>query len=638
MWSDNETSEDLLGFQVHADLLIDVVKDDTVLPVTIGVFGDWGSGKSSILKIIQEKFEDTEGLNNNEETLCIYFNGWTFEGYDDAKAALLDFILKGLENNSKLSAEVKETVKGKAKKLWKSINWMRGAGMVLKDVALPAVSAYFTGGLSLAPYTLAKLAEWNADSPEKLLEKLTSEDGQEILESLLKESEDEQSSINPVSEFRKDFSDLLEATNFKRLVVIIDDLDRCEPERIIENLEAIKLFVNVPKTAFIIGADPRIVRHAIEHKYGRKNPIQEDNSRIVDDYLEKLIQLPYSLPKLSEPEVETYISMLICKREIDNAKFKKILTNFQQFREKDKYSTYGLSNMETLLSTEDFEKVKSNVISIPALVPLITQSLYGNPRQIKRFLNTYVLRQRLSNVAKLSDFNNSILAKLMLLEYSEIRLFRQLFEWQLNQEGKPKQLLELENICEDEGLANKSQAIETNDNLHGWGKEKIVKWLKVEPKLSAVDLRDYFWISRDNITASISASSLIPPIVKSLFKELNSEMPTGTRKQLLKEKFEPLTPLERDSLLGLMSNNLKKNPNEKLGFKVFNQMLEENIDNVASYYIETLKFINKKDIDAGVGVSLRKFKTHAIMGDFLANYFSDDKTRASKAFNLQSKK
>ena len=53
MWSDIETSEDLLGFKVHADLLIDVINDETILPITIGVFGDWGSGKSSILQIIK---------------------------------------------------------------------------------------------------------------------------------------------------------------------------------------------------------------------------------------------------------------------------------------------------------------------------------------------------------------------------------------------------------------------------------------------------------------------------------------------------------------------------------------------------------------------------------------------------------
>lgn len=638
MWSDNETSEDLLGFQVHADLLIDVIKDDTVLPVTIGVFGDWGSGKSSILKIVQEKFNDADNPEENKDTLCIYFNGWTFEGYDDAKAALLDFILKEIESNKKLSDEVKDTVSRKAKKLWKSINWMRGAGMILKNVALPAVSAYFTGGLSLAPYVWEKLAEWNAESPEKLMEKLSSEEGQEVLDALMQAQKDEQSTINPVSEFRADFAALLESTNFKRLVVIIDDLDRCEPERIIENLEAIKLFVNVPKTAFVIGADPRIVKHAIEHKYGKSKSVQEDNSRIVEDYLEKLIQIPYSLPKLSEPEVETYISMLICKREIGIEKFKKVLLDFQQFRAKDKYSAYGLSNMETQLKMADFEKVKSNVISIPALVPLITQSLYGNPRQIKRFLNTYVLRQRLSDVAKLEDFNSSILAKLMLLEYAEIRLFRQLFDWQLHQEGKPKQLSKLEEICDNEKVKNKAQAIDKIEELREWKKEKIIKWLKVEPKLTEVDLRDYFWISRDRITASISASSLISPIVKLLFKELNREMPKGTRREILKARFESFNPIERDSLLQLISNNLKKKPSEKFGFDLLNLMVEENIENVVPYYTETLNFINKDKLDPAVGVSLRRFQNHPVMGEFLDNYFNDDKTKASKAYNLKTRK
>ena len=104
MWSDNETSEDLLGFKIHADLLIDVINDETILPITIGVFGDWGSGKSSILQIIKKEFEKEE----HNDSLCIYFNGWTFEGYDDAKAALLNSILKELEDNEKLTKEVKK--------------------------------------------------------------------------------------------------------------------------------------------------------------------------------------------------------------------------------------------------------------------------------------------------------------------------------------------------------------------------------------------------------------------------------------------------------------------------------------------------------------------------------------------------
>jgi len=631
MWSDNETSEDLLGFKVHADLLIDVIEDDSVLPITIGVFGDWGSGKSSILKIIQEQFQKSNGDSIREETLCIYFNGWTFEGYDDAKAALLNSIITEIENNTGFSEEVKKNVREKAKKLWKSINWMRGAGLILKNVALPAVSTYFTGGLNLAPFAMQKLSEWNVDSPDILIEKLSSSEGQEFIKSLQNEPR-VASNPNPVAEFRTDFKDLLEATKFKRLVVIVDDLDRCKPERIIENLEAIKLFVNVHKTAFVIGADPRIVRHAIEYKYGKSN--HDDNSRIIDDYLEKLIQLPYSLPKLSEPEVETYISMLICKREIGEEEFKNVQTNFQEFRLKDKYTTYGLLHMESILSPEDFEKVKSNIISIPSLVPLITQSLYGNPRQIKRFLNTYILRQRLSDVAKLSNFNTSILAKLMLLEYSEVRLFRNLFEWQLIQDGVPKEIKTLENICADESQANAIQKIDSA-GFTEWSKNRIVKWLQIEPKLSEIDLRDYFWISRDKITTSISASSLIPPIVKSVFRDLNQEMPSGTRKEIFKAKFPNLTPLEKDALLSLLSKNIQKNPKDKIGFAVFNLFLEENVDNVASYYIETMKTLNKTEMDPSIGISLRKYSQHPAIGDFLNEFFKDNRTKISKSYNLK---
>ena len=50
MWPDNETSTDLIGFKVHADLIREVVTDLSMLPVTIGIFGDWGGGKTSIMK------------------------------------------------------------------------------------------------------------------------------------------------------------------------------------------------------------------------------------------------------------------------------------------------------------------------------------------------------------------------------------------------------------------------------------------------------------------------------------------------------------------------------------------------------------------------------------------------------------
>lgn len=631
MWADNETSEDLLGFNVHADLLINIIYDESVLPITIGVFGDWGSGKSSVLQIVKEAFDK----DADKDSLCIYFNGWTFEGYDDAKAALLNSILKELEDNKKIPDAIKDTIKEKAKKLWKSIDWMRGAGMVMKNVALPAVTAYFTGGLSLVPFAIQKLAEWG-NNPEIIIKKLQSDEGKEIFNSFIKEGKENDKNItNAVAEFRKDFSELLDATNFKRLVVIIDDLDRCSPERIIENLEAIKLFLNVPKTAFVIGADPRIVKYAIEYKYKNNKEIEDDNNRIIIDYLEKLIQLPYSLPRLSESEVETYISMLICKKEIGDDKFKKVLDEFKKYRSTNKYSAFGLSNFEKILEDNDFRKVKDNVITIPSLVPLITNSLYGNPRQIKRFLNTYTIRKRLAEVATLQNFDDAVLAKLMILEYSEPKLFKKLFEWQIIQDGIPKEIIEIETLCKEKGIEDIISEMKES-YFKEWNKPKIIKWFQIEPLLSGVDLRDYYWIARDKLENSITATSMIPPIIRAFFNELLPDNMTSTvTRSLISEKFQTFNDVEKEAFFNLLSSNLKRNPQQKRLYDIFNVMTEAKIDNTVYHYIEALKIISVSDIEPAVAIRLADFKSEPIIGEFLNDYFKDGKSKASKAFNLK---
>lgn len=83
MWSDNEAELDLLGFQHLKNAVCAIIRDDTLLPATIGVFGDWGSGKSSLLQLVRPE------LGSDRDTLVLSFNGWLFEGYEDAKSALM---------------------------------------------------------------------------------------------------------------------------------------------------------------------------------------------------------------------------------------------------------------------------------------------------------------------------------------------------------------------------------------------------------------------------------------------------------------------------------------------------------------------------------------------------------------------
>lgn len=626
MWSDNETSEDLLGFQVHADLLIDVIKDDKILPVTIGVFGDWGSGKSSVLKIINNELSGKDG-DLKDGTLVMHFNGWVFEGYDDAKAALLESIIEKFENHKTIGNKVKDSTT----KLLKSVKWMRMLGFGFKKIVLPTAAAYFTGGLSLIPFLTQEFSKVKKDD---LAEILSGDKAEEFLGSIIKSKEEDKATL--VREFRDDFADMIQKSEITKLVVIIDDLDRCTYERIIENLEAIKLFLNVEKTAFFIGADPRIVRHAIEYRYKRENKPDDDaNERIIDDYLEKLIQIPYSLPKLSEPEVETYLSLLICKKDLSEPDFFKVLNSFQKHKTNDRYSAYGISNLQGVIAPEQVELLKRNIITIPALVPLIAQSLYGNPRQIKRFLNTYTLRKRLANVATLKDFNDAILAKLMILEYTELTLFKKLFDWQSEQDGTPYQISELEDMCSEKTFADAKIILEEK-GYKEWHKEKLIKWLNAEPKIKGVDLRDYFWISRDKILTSIAGSSLIPPIVKAVFKELENELPATLSKKIIVEKVVPLAENEKLIFLELLSSTIKKNPKTKRLYDIFHYLIDENVPGAAICYREALKSISVADIEPSVAIALKNYSAHAEIGEFLKNHFKGESSRAAKAFNLKN--
>jgi len=615
MWADNETSEDLLGFKVHADLLIDVINDEAILPVTIGVFGDWGSGKSSILRIVEKELSGADKDDLKDGTLVLYFNGWVFEGYDDAKAALLESIIDKFDKHKTLGNKVKD----KTTNLLKSVNWMRLLGLGFKNVVLPGAAAFISGGMSLAPYLASQFASM---SGEELAQRLNGENAESFLAEIIKKNETEETML--VREFRDDFEDLINKSEIKKLVVIIDDLDRCRPERLIENLEAIKLFLNVPKTAFVIGADPRIVRHAIEHRYKTDKIEHADdpdsrNKRIVSDYLEKLIQIPYNLPKLSDTEVETYMSLLFCKNSLGDD-FGKVHIAFCEHREKDRYSVYGLGNISGILTAEEKDKLGGSISLIASLSSIITEGLNGNPRQIKRFLNTFTLRKRLVEVAKFSDFRVDILAKLMVLEYAEPDLFRKLYMWQASQKGTPKEIIELEKLStndEKEGLRAA--------NFADWTNDKIMKWLKVEPMLSNIDLRNYYWVSRDQLANSISGASLIPEYVRSLFKKLvDHGSATILAKTITNEVLGGINDTDLENLLLLLEREIVRKPEEESLHEIAIEFMQQSVPKSVDMYSRVINQVDHNSIPYHLNNQLKtaatkNAKIHGVMALFSKN-------------------
>lgn len=138
MWLDNASEVDILFYEPYANVIADISKNPNYKPLTIGVFGVWGAGKSTLLKLIEQKIdEDSEGKG---KTLCININAWTFEGYEDAKIALMEALLREIKEHKDIPSRVKNGVS----KLLKKLDFFKLATKAV-SVGAPMIASVATG-------------------------------------------------------------------------------------------------------------------------------------------------------------------------------------------------------------------------------------------------------------------------------------------------------------------------------------------------------------------------------------------------------------------------------------------------------------------------------------------------------------
>ncbi len=121
MWSDVESSVDYLNFGEVSSLAVDILKSNNMLPVSIGIFGNWGAGKSSLLKIIEKQISEEDG----EDILVVNFDAWLYQGYDDARAALLEVIAIKLNE----AAQGDENIVKRTFNLFNRVDKVRALGL-----------------------------------------------------------------------------------------------------------------------------------------------------------------------------------------------------------------------------------------------------------------------------------------------------------------------------------------------------------------------------------------------------------------------------------------------------------------------------------------------------------------------------
>jgi len=499
VWPDHETTIDLLGIKHLKDAVLDIVKNDTLLPATIGIFGDWGSGKSSLIKMI------TEELESEENILILDFNGWLFESYDDAKSALMETIVGELVQKTPLEKKIE--VRPLALQILRKINWLRLGSKVIQY----GVTAATTGGMGAIIPAMTDLPGI-VKGVGKLFEDVDTEKAEELLQ-----QETKQSISRNIRSFRNEFGELIMKSGFSAVIVTIDDLDRCLPNTIIETLEAIRLFLYVPKTAFVLGADERLVKYAVRSRFPE---LPGDRTDVGRDYLEKLIQYPVRIPSMTRTDTENYVTLLLIQDKLEDDKFQKCIEwtlDPKTIQEGRTLSAAEASELFGNLSNE----LRGDLAFAQRIGPVLGENLNGNPRQCKRFLNTLIMRIKMAESRKI-ELKRRILAKLMLLEYFRLQFFRNLSAWQSIQEGKPEQLKQMEESVKSAETEANSKKDEFPE-IDMWIRDQwILQWLNSEPPLSSEDLRPYFYFSREKLTDISSITKRLSPEAQKIIRDLSS--------------------------------------------------------------------------------------------------------------------
>ena len=382
--NDQPTERDALDFTPYVETLADIIQTGNT-PLTIGVFGTWGSGKTSLMKMVKKQLPDNFTV--------AWFDAWKYDKEETLWRAFLLNVLFAVEKKSGETEELK-TLKTM---LYRGLEFEKTGGVTIDLAKLGAKVAEgaIQIGLSFIP-PLATLADM-----AKELQKSGKGSIEGGFESAIQRERTKiyVEQVRSLEQFQEKFATLIKSyISPNRLVVFVDDLDRCLPEKAIQVLEAIKLFLDVRDCVFVLGIDQDVIARGIEMKYkdvkDKKDAEGKPQFTIEGiKYLEKIIQLPFQIPPVIQDDMGKFVE--------------------------------GLSGE---WAHEDCHKV-------------FAEGLGDNPRNIKRTVNTFLMLSKLAEKRK-EKLKESVkpirLAKVVAIQAAHPDLFNLLLK------EEPRYLRELE--------------------------------------------------------------------------------------------------------------------------------------------------------------------------------------------------
>lgn len=327
--------EDYLRADDYANALARFIKN-AATPVTIGIQGGWGSGKTSLITVLKHKLDCDPG----HPALCVVVNAWQhslFQAQDsraDVAISLLSALSEGLSEAIKKAVWLDKGAIGYIEDhkdaINKTISGLKMAVLFAGKAAAQMVSNAVGGG----DISNVKVGSQAVAAP---------------------------SVAKSVRDLQETLSNMISKVTFNgkpiKIVFFIDDLDRVPPSTAIQILDITKNIFDFPQCVFVLAIDYEVVVKGLENKFGPKTA---ENEREFRQYFDKIIQIPFTMP------IGAYGENL-------SAMLKEALKNL------------GYMNTE-----QDMETLKK-------LAKDAKLATGGLPRSIKRIVNTLSLLLHISN-------------------------------------------------------------------------------------------------------------------------------------------------------------------------------------------------------------------------------------------------
>ena len=540
--------DDALSISSYKDALVDFVKR-TDTPMTIGVQGEWGSGKTSLLNQI---WSDLEKFNKEDDSIDdfkqIWINSWEHSLLCSPEECLMKII-----NEIILELLDADTDKSRAEKISKGVNNIMkgalriGASLTLGEAGVDSVDEIFSE---------------NSNSIKELREQLKS----------------------LVSEIKT-----LETNKYGKVVIYIDDLDRMKPEDAVSILELLKNIFNIKDCVFILAIDYKVVVKGLVKKFGDHKPENDWEFRA---FFDKIIQLPFSMP-MANYDIANYVLGLL-----DEINFYK--------------------------GEEDLD---------PELInQFVIKSIGGNPRSIKRLINSLALIKILSDTESgeesqgvLKDRDTAmVMFAMVCLQIAHPEIY-QLFADNPNYKEWNEELAYRETQKKEEAdknwKKNFEQAVKTEDFDEEWEKCLFrVCYLNPKRRAKATDISNFISLFdgpdfKESKIISLIETALGQTAVTSVSSKENPNIrpPKGSYKRFFvngydawlskitndrgyDKKYPDFPLLESEKIVKQYLDCLKSEPYKAVDFNQEKSMGEQGSDYVIKYARGISVYYKKKKI------------------------------------------